>query len=46
MGRRIRRPPTRYDYSPAELQIAYAATFADPDGNVFEVQQVIEEFNE
>lgn len=45
-GGRIRRPPKRYDYRPAELQVAYAATFADPDGNVFEVQQVVQEFAE
>jgi predicted enzyme related to lactoylglutathione lyase len=45
-GGRIRRPPTKYDYRPTELQVAYAATFVDPDGNIFEVQQVIEEFSD
>ncbi len=43
-GGTVRRPLRKYDYRPAELQIAYAATFADPDGNVFEVQQVVKEF--
>lgn len=44
-GGRVVSPPAKYDFRPAELQIAYGAAFKDPDGNVFEVQQVIQEFS-
>lgn len=43
-GGTVRHAPKKYDYRPAELQIAYAALFKDPDGNIFEVQQVVKEF--
>ncbi len=45
-GGRVKHGPKRFDFRPAELQIAYQATFADPDGNEFEVLQVLEEFEE
>ncbi len=45
-GGTVKRQPRKYDYRPAELQVAYAATFADPDGNQFEAQQVLEEFED
>lgn len=44
-GGTVRRPPRRYDYRPAELQVALATSFRDPDGNLFELQQVLEEFS-
>lgn len=43
-GGRVRRPPQRYDFRPAELQEVLATSFSDPDGNVFEVQQVLRRF--
>lgn len=43
-GGRVPRPPKRYDFRPAELQEVLASSFRDPDGNVFEVQQVLRTF--
>lgn len=36
--------PREIDYRPAELQMVYRTTFKDPDGNEFELQQVIKRF--
>lgn len=36
--------PARYDFRPIEPQIVLAAAVRDPDGNMFEVQQVLKEF--
>lgn len=44
-GGAVVHPVTRYDFRPAELQIALGAAVRDPDGNVFEVQQVLKEFD-
>ena len=43
-GGRVSHPPREYDFRPAELQRALATSFRDPDGNVFEVQQVLRTF--
>ena len=43
-GGKIKQPIRKLDFRPEELQLAYAAAFADPDGNVFEVQQVLKKF--
>jgi lactoylglutathione lyase len=43
-GGKVTRGPTQYDFRPAEKQIAVSATFEDPDGNTFEVQQVLQKF--
>ncbi len=43
-GGTVKRAPRKFDFRPAELQVAYQATFRDPDGNEFEAIQVVEEF--
>ena len=45
-GGRVKRGPRKIDFRPAELQIVYAATFADPDGNEFDLHQVVKRFRE
>lgn len=45
-GGRVKRGPRKIDFRPAELQIVYAATFTDPDGNEFELHQVLKRFRE
>ncbi|MFQ5950871.1 MAG: VOC family protein [Candidatus Geothermarchaeales archaeon] len=45
-GGQVKEPPRKLDFRPVELMIVYDATFADPDGNEFEVQQLLEEFSE
>ncbi|MDR7459691.1 MAG: hypothetical protein QN195_01930 [Armatimonadota bacterium] len=40
------RPPREYDFRPAELMRALQTSFADPDGNEFDVLQILEEFAE
>lgn len=45
-GGGVSRPPKMFDARPAELQVGYHAHFLDPDGNEFEVLQVLEQFSE
>jgi predicted enzyme related to lactoylglutathione lyase len=45
-GGGVKRPPKMFDARPAELQVGYQAHFTDPDGNEFEVLQVLEQFTE
>jgi predicted enzyme related to lactoylglutathione lyase len=43
-GGRVKRGPRKIDFRPAELQVVYAATIADPDGNEFDLHQVLKRF--
>ncbi len=43
-GGKVKRGPRRIDFRPAELQVVYAATFTDPDGNEFDLHQVLKRF--
>ncbi len=43
-GGKVKRPMRKIDFRPAELEIVYAATVADPDGNEFELHQVLKKF--
>lgn len=43
-GGKVVAAPKKYDFFP-ERQIAYAASFKDPDGNTFEVQQVLKDYS-
>ncbi len=43
-GGSVKRGPRKIDFRPAELQVVYAATFADPDGNEFDLHQVLKRF--
>lgn len=42
---RVKRPVRKIDFRPAELEIVYAATVSDPDGNEFDLHQVLRRFH-
>lgn len=45
-GGSVKGTPQEYDFRPVELERVSATAFLDPDGNEFELQQVLEVFTE
>jgi predicted enzyme related to lactoylglutathione lyase len=45
-GGTVKEPAREYDFRPVELERVYATSFTDPEGNEFELQQVLEVFAE
>lgn len=43
-GGQIKKQIRRIDFRPAERELVYQAVFSDPDGNEFELEQLIKQF--